>query len=107
MDKEFINTFLSNLDPEDGIKETITINDRSLYKSNNNLKVKIDKFELSKAVNVGSQSGEAGYALIPRSYDKENRKFEDGVVSNLDDWIRDREKNLKIELKRFYEDLDY
>lgn len=69
-------------------------------------KISINKLELSKAVNVNSSSGETGYALIPRSYDKENRKFEDDVVNDLDEWIRNREKNLKDELKSFYGELN-
>ena len=69
-------------------------------------KISISKFELSKAVTANAQSGEAGYALIARSYDKENRKFEDKVVNDLDEWIRDREKNLKNELKSFYGELN-
>ena len=70
-------------------------------------KISINKFELLKAVNIGVQSGEVGYALIPRSYDKENRKFENDVVDDMSDWIKDREKNLKDELKSFYSELNY
>ena len=73
----------------------------------NDEKVLINKSELSKAVNVSAQSGESGYALIPRSYDKENREFEDGVVDEMNEWIKDREKNLRSELKDFYEDLNH
>ena len=70
-------------------------------------KVSINKSELSKAVNVSAQSGESGYALIPRSYDKVNREFEDGVVDEMNNWIKDREKNLRSELKDFYGDLNH
>ena len=70
-------------------------------------KISINKLELSKAVNISTQSGEAGYAFVPRSYDKENRKDEDKLVDDMNKWIRDREKNLKGELKQFYEDLNY
>lgn len=66
-------------------------------------KISINKLELSKAINVSIQSG---YAFTPKSYDKENRKFEDNVVNDLDEWIRDREKNLKDELKSFYGELN-
>ena len=66
-------------------------------------KISINKLELSKAINVSVQSG---YAFTQKSYDKENRKFEDDVVNDLDEWIRDREKNLKDELKSFYGELN-
>jgi hypothetical protein len=70
-------------------------------------KISINKSELSKAITINAQAGEVGYIFIPKSYDKENRKFEDSVVSDLDEWTRNREKNLKHELKDFYEDLNY
>jgi hypothetical protein len=69
-------------------------------------KISINKSELSKAITVNAQVGEAGYIFIPKSYDKENRKFEDSVVSDLDEWTRDRKKNLKHELKDFYGELN-
>lgn len=82
--------------------------DGFVFKSQfNNEKISINKLELSKAVNVGIQSGESGYAFTPKSYDKENRKFEGDVVNDLDEWIRDREKNLRDELKSFYGELGF
>ena len=65
-------------------------------------KVSINKSELSKAVNVSAQSGESGYALIPRSYDKVNREFEDETVNSMKLWLKDAQKNLEDEIKKFY-----
>ena len=69
-------------------------------------KISINKSELSKAVNVGGQSGESGYTLVPISHNKENREFEDNVADEMNQWIKYHEKNLKAELEQFYTDLN-
>lgn len=66
---------------------------------NNDLnKILINKSELFKIVNKN--------ILIPRSYNKENLEFEDGVVDEMNDWFKKSQKNLEDELKRFYDDLN-
>lgn len=69
-------------------------------------KILINKSELSKAMNAAFHSGDPSFVFVPRSYDKEDRKYEDDVVSDMNKWIRDRELNLRDELKQFYADLN-
>lgn len=66
-------------------------------------KIKINKSELSKAVNLGAESGEAGFTFAPPSYDKKNKKYEDKVVTDITSWVKESQKTLEAELKRFYE----
>lgn len=69
-------------------------------------KISINKYELSKVINVGVQSGEAGYALIPRSYDKKKRqKDEDATVIDMQKWLEDQQDHLEDELKKLYSEL--
>jgi hypothetical protein len=69
-------------------------------------KISINKSELLKAVNINTQSGEAGYALIPRSYDKEKRqKDEDDTIKDMQKWLEDQQDRLEDELKKMYPEL--
>lgn len=72
----------------------------------NKSKVLINKFELSKAMNAASHSGDPSFMFIPTSYEKEDRKYEDETVEMMNKWIKDRELNLQDELKNFYADLN-
>ncbi len=65
-------------------------------------KVKINKSELSKVVNVGAESGEPGFAFIPQVYD--NKKPEDKSVDESSTWMKKVQKDLEKELKQFYGD---
>ena len=66
-------------------------------------KVFIKKSELSKAVNVGSQSDESEYVLTSRSHDeKKNREFEDKTAKEMDDWLEEQKKELTKELTKIY-----
>lgn len=69
----------------------------------NNEKILINKVELTKAVNLGAESGEAGFTFAPPSYDKKNRKYEDKVVTEITSLMKESQKTLEAELKRFYE----
>ena len=60
----------------------------------------IEKVSINKSELIKSNHADFPPSL---SYDKENRKFEDKVVNDMSDWIKSCEKNLKDELKQFYE----
>lgn len=72
-------------------------------KDEENETISINKSELSKAVNVGAESGESGYTFVPQSYDKKDKKYEDSVVTDITTWVKESQKTLEAELKRFYE----
>lgn len=63
-------------------------------------KISISKSELSKAVNVGAESGEPGFAFIPQVYD--NKKLEDETAKDMESWLKDIQKDLEKELDKFY-----
>lgn len=62
-------------------------------------KISMSKSEFNKAVNVGAESGESGYAFAPAVYDK---KIEDKTVDAMNAWVKESQKTLESEIKRFY-----
>jgi hypothetical protein len=69
-------------------------------------KISINKLELTKAINVSTQSDEIGYAMIPKSYDKKKRlKDEDDTVKEMESWLKNQQDRLEAELKKMYPEL--
>lgn len=60
-------------------------------------KISINKSELSKAINSQPKY------LIPKSYDKQNRKFEEETVNMMNDWMKDAQRSLEDELEGLYD----
>ena len=68
-----------------------------------------EKFE--KAVSVGAESGDPGYALIPTVVDAAKKKkqkkkakdLEDGTVKDLKDWSESAHKEIEKKLAQLYE----
>ena len=112
MGEKFINVFLSNLNPSDGLKEEIKIDDSQLYQENKT----IEKIEariannLYKVVMAETPMGEPGAALIPTVWDgeeqkkkkKEEEKRLGDTVQDLTQWGEEQQKKLEEELKRIY-----
>lgn len=76
--------------------------DGFVFKSKFNKKISINKSELSKAVSVSAQSGDSGYAFVPINYDKKDKKFEDSVVADTSNQMKEMQKKLEVELKQLY-----
>lgn len=71
--------------------------------SNKKEKVSISKSELSKAVSVGAESGESGYAFIPTVWDaKKKKKEKDKTVKEMTDLLEEQKKKLEAELTKLY-----
>jgi hypothetical protein len=67
-----------------------------------NKKISINKLELSKVMNVSIKSGKPGYTFIPQPY-KEDREFEDEVVNDINEWIKNAQQSLESEIKELYD----
>ena len=91
-----IYTFAAIKKGSQKIKKSETID--SIFR---NRKLEINKSELSKAINVNTESGESGYTFTPQVYDK---KIEDKVVTESSIWIKKIQKDLEKELKVMYGD---
>lgn len=97
MDKEI------NKITDDEKNERFFVNPKEFDVISQPKKVSISKSELSKAVNVGAESGEPGFVFIPQVYD--NKKLEDETAKDMESWLKDIQKDLEKELDKFYGEL--